>query len=253
MTLLDAFLYFAVALAGGAINSVAGGGTFLTFPMLILNGLSPFTANIVSSIALWPGAVASAYAYRHQRVVEKKPMIVLSLASLIGSAAGAWILLASPETTFEFLVPWLMLLATLIFTFGKHGIALFDLGGHQVSNARLWAGFTLQCIIALYGGYFGAGMGIMMLAMLQVMGFTDIHRMNALKTVLGTLINAVAVFIFIFSDKVVWPVAGVMVVGAIIGGYVGARLALRVSPKKVRWFVSIIAFSMTAYFFINGV
>lgn len=251
MDMLDALLYLTVAALGSAINSVAGGGTFITFPALIVSGLSPLAANIVSTIALWPGAVASAFAYRKERVVAARQFWVLLLASVTGGVLGASILLVSPESTFERLVPWLMLIATLLFTFGRRGIARLNLSDTHISHGRLALGFVLQFIIGTYGGYFGAGIGILMLAMLQLMGFTSIHRMNALKTLLGAAINAAAVMIFVFSDEVIWSVALVMVVGAVLGGYAGARLALKVSPEKVRLVVSVIAFGMTGYFFLK--
>jgi uncharacterized membrane protein YfcA len=247
MDLLNIFLFFGVSFLGGAINSVAGGGTFLTFPVFILNGLSPLQANVMSTVALCPGSMASAYAYRSQLDVERKLLKAFLLVNLIGSIIGTAILLILPEITFEHAVPWLLLFATLLFTFGgKLKISAPALKGNQ--NLSL----ALQLVIAIYGGYFGAGQGILMLAMLQILGFTDIHRMNALKVLLGSAINIVAMVIFIFAGKVIWPLAPVMIVGAIAGGYLGAHGAQRVSPQKVRLLVSAIGFIMTLYFFFRA-
>ncbi len=251
MNLLDIVLYFLAGAGGAAINSVAGGGTFLTFPVLILSGMGPLQANIVNTIALWPGVVTSAYAYRNQRMAEWRRLMPFLAACLLGGTAGAFILLGTPERVFNQMVPWLLLFATLLFTFGKY--ILFPSSQTTRHEPRITAIVWLFLFLtAIYGGYFGAGIGIVILAMLQVLGFSDIHRMNALKTLMAGAINAAAVVIFLFSGKVVWPVAGVMIVGAMCGGYVGASIALKVSPQKVRLLVSCIGFSMTAYFFLYG-
>ncbi len=253
MTLLGISLLFAASAAGGAINSVAGGGTFLTFPMLIWSGESALQANIMSTIALWPGSLSSVYAYRRELIVDRRRLGEFMIISIIGSIIGTSILLLMPEATFERLVPWLLLGATLIFTFGNRvsGIRYRASGISNLFRYLIPDTRYLQFAIAIYGGYFGAGAGILMLAMLNMMGFASIHRMNALKTLLGSTINAVAVVIFIASGRVIWPLAVVMIGGAMIGGYVGARLALKVSPEKIRALVSIIGFAMTVYFFLK--
>lgn len=246
MTLPDIALFFMAAMAGGAVNAVAGGGTFIVFPLLIWGGLGSVQANIMSTIALWPGSVSSVFAYRREISVSRKNLINLAIISILGSAIGTATLLLTPEALFQRLVPWLLLIATLIFTFGRRFIksGLPHEGGKKI--------LFIQFCIALYGGYFGAGIGILMLAMLQMMGMQSIHRMNAIKTILGSAINAVAVVIFISAGRVVWPLAAVMISGAVAGGYFGARYALKVSPQKVRMFVSCIGFAMTAYFFLHG-
>lgn len=260
MDLLDIVLYFAIAAISSGINSVAGGGTFLTFPVLILGGMSPIQANIMSTIALWPGSVASAFAFRGQMAQDTeqlsafKGFLKKSIAiSIAGSIIGTALLLSTPERTFSALVPWLLLAATLIFTFGRKGIRLLDMFSSQANPKRRIAANLLQFLIAIYGGYFGAGIGILMLAMLQIMGLSHIHQMNALKTILGSTINGVAWLVFAASGQVLWPLAWVMIAGAVFGGYFGARLSLGVHPEKIRWLVSIIGFAMAAYFFLYGV
>ncbi len=203
----------------------------------------------MSTVALWPGSVSSAFGYRKQLNVEKKVLWRFILVSIIGSVLGAELFLNTSEVAFERLVPWLLLGATLLFTFGRHGIKLLHQFSGKVTAASLLLGVFLQLVIAIYGGYFGAGIGILMLAMLQLMGMTHIHQMNALKTVLGSTINAVAFALFIMSGHVIWPVAAVMVAGAITGGYFGAKLAMKVSVEKIRLLVSAIGFGMTAYYF----
>ncbi|MDG1287590.1 MAG: sulfite exporter TauE/SafE family protein [Rickettsiales bacterium] len=235
------------AFLAGVINSVAGGGTFFTFPALIFVGVSPIVANVTSSIAVWPGAVASAVAYRKQLRVDRKAVLALSLTSVMGGAIGAVVLLVTPVQMFESLIPWLMLIATLLFAFGDK-LRARPVELEQV-NFTSPKSILLQLGIALYGGYFGAGIGILMLALLSLLGVRDIHTMNALKTVLGSAINGVAVVIFLFSGMVHWPSAGVMVLAAVIGGYVGAHYAQKMPKPVVKRFVIIVGVLMTAWFF----
>lgn len=251
MTSLEIALFFAGAAAGGAVNSVAGGGTFIVFPILTMAGLSSFQANIMCTIALWPGTVSSAVGYKSELSIEKKKLIQFMLASILGSVAGAELFLHTSEMAFDRLIPWLILGATLLFTFGRHGIRWLNQFSGTAGPAHSWRGVLMQVAIAVYGGYFGAGIGILMLAMLQLMGMHHIHRMNALKTVLGSTINAVTFVIFCLSGEVIWQIAPVMIAGAILGGYIGARMALKVPGDKVRWLVSAIGFCMTAYYFIH--
>lgn len=252
MEFLDIVGMLLASFVAAAINAVAGGGTFVLFPSLIFFGLTPLSANITSTIAVWPGAVASAYAYRSQWRDQLARLPWLVVISLVGSGVGAWILLQTPADIFKDMVPWLLLSATLIFTFGRHVLSWMKMheGKNEVaSSGRERATRVMQFFIALYGGYFGAGLGILMLAALQVMGMTNIHRMNGLKMVLGAAINAVAVCIFVFSDLVAWNVALIVMIGGIAGGYVGAATALKISPHIVRVIVSVIGFVMSAYFF----
>ena len=240
MDFIDIIIYFAISVVGGAINAVAGGGTFLIFPVLVMHGFSPLSANIACTIAVWPGAISSVYAYRKQLHVEKPLLIRLMGMSALGSLLGAALLLGLPEIAFTHAVPWLMLFATLIFTFG---------GYLQFTGCNRKIGAPLQFLISIYGGYFGAGQGMLMLAMLRLIGMNDIHRMNALKSLLGASINAIAVLMFVMSGKVVWPAAIVMIAGAVTGGFFGAKLALKIEPRYVRYFVSAVGASMTIYFF----
>jgi len=244
---VEQLLFFGVAIIAGAINSVAGGGSFLLFPVLMFGGLSPVSANVMCSVGMWPGSIASTYAYAKEIRTPFKTLRALVILSLIGGGIGSWILLHFPEQTFEALVPWLLLGATLIFTFGRKLVAKLRL--EHATMPKGWVYF-LMLVIAIYGGYFGAGMGILMLAMLQLMGHSHMHEMNGLKMMLSGAINAVAVCMFLISGEIVWQYAAVMVVGGIIGGYAGSRLALKVEPEKVRRFVVVLAAAMTAYFFL---
>lgn len=250
MNFLELALFFIVPAIAAAINSVAGGGTFLTFPVFIMNGLTPLQANIMSTIALWPGTVASSYGYRHMLVTNRRRLIPLLIVCFIAGVLGSITLLNTPEVIFKKLVPWLLLIATIIFTFGRYVVGRLHI--YFPSARENYAlGMFLQVFIAFYGGYFGAGIGILMLAMLQLIGYSDIHKMNALKTLLASAINMATVIIFVAAGAVLWDLAAIMIAGGIFGGYFGARIALKLPPEYVRLSVSIIGFSMSAYFFTH--
>lgn len=242
-------LFFAAAAIAGAMNAVAGGGSFLLFPTLMFGGLPAVGANVMCSIAMWPGSLASSYAYWKEIKTPIHTLRNLLVFAVAGGGIGAWVLLHFPESTFERLVPWLLLSATVVFAFGRHAVAYLRMENASVNK---WVIYMGMLVIAIYGGYFGAGMGILMLAMLQLSGHQNMHEMNGLKTVLGSGINAMAVLIFLMRGEVLWHWALVLVAGGIAGGYVGTRLALRVQPEKVRRLVIVIACAMTAYFFLEG-
>jgi uncharacterized membrane protein YfcA len=204
-------------------------------------------ANASNTIALGPGSIASAFAYRRELAEARGPLVWLGGAAVAGGLGGSLLLLHTAETTFVLLIPWLLLFATLLFTFGG-GLARRLTGGKE---APLAVGVAAQLGISLYGGYFGGGAGIMMLAVLTLLGMTHIHRMNALKNTLGALINGVAVAAFLVAGAVRWAPGSVMIAGGITGGYLGARLARKVDPKRVRGLVVVVAWSMTAYFFVR--
>jgi uncharacterized membrane protein YfcA len=243
------FLFFAAAL-GGALNSVAGGGSFIAFPALLFAGIPPVMANATNTVALWPAGLASAFAYRKELAGSRSTLVVLSVASFVGGLGGAVLLLKTRESTFVRLLPWLLLVATVLFTAG--GKLTARLRTATISPRALGVVAVAQTVIAVYGGYFGGGMGILMLAALALVGMTNIHAMNALKTILGAVINGVAVVAFILAHAVAWRPGSVMVAGGILGGYVGASFARRVSPARVRTFVGVVAWVMTAYFFARG-
>src|ERR1700722_3873018 len=253
MTLEFIIFLFLAGVLGGALNAVAGGGSFIAFPALLFTGVPPIPANATNTIALWTAAAASGGAYRKRLDISRRVMIPLLSVSLVGGIAGAILLLKTPAHTFMRLLPWLTLGATLLFAFGK------KLAGgrksvieHQASTAALAMTTLFQLCVSVYGGYFGGGMGIVMLAMLAALGMTDIHSMNALKSVLGFVINGVAVVVFIAQRAVYWKPGLVMIVGAILGGYAGARYALKLPQAWVRVFVVLVGAAMTVYFFVKA-
>jgi uncharacterized protein len=243
------FLFVAGAL-GGALNSVAGGGSFIAFPALLFSGVPPIPANATNTIALWTGAAASGGAYRKRLDVPRRVMVPLLTASLAGGLLGALLLLKTPAHTFMRILPWMTLAATLLFAFGKKlAGARGSVIEHSASGAALSAATAFQFAVAVYGGYFGGGMGIVMLAMLAALGMSDIHAMNALKSVMGFVINGVAVVTFIVARAVYWRHGVVMIAGGILGGYLGAHYAMKMPQAWVRRFVVVVGGVMTAYFF----
>jgi uncharacterized membrane protein YfcA len=243
------FLFLAGAL-GGALNSVAGGGSFIAFPALLFTGVPPIPANATNTIALWTGAAASGGAYRKRLAVPRRVMIPLLSASIVGGLTGALLLLKTPAHTFMRVLPWLTLGATLLFAFGrKLAGGRASLIEHESTSTALVGATLFQLCVAVYGGYFGGGMGIVMLAMLAALGMSDIHSMNALKSVMGFVINGVAVITFIAKGAVYWRHGIIMILGAIAGGYLGAHYAMKMPQVWIRWFVVLVGGGMTAYFF----
>lgn len=243
------FLFFAGAL-GGALNAVAGGGSFIAFPALLFSGVAPIAANATNTVALWVGVTASTGAYRKHLDISRRVMIPLTVTSLIGGIAGAYLLLHTPAQTFLRVLPWLMLGATLLFIFGKQ--LSRGTGGsiaRDASTSALTIASIFELVVAVYGGYFGGGVGILNLAMLAALGMTDIHAMNALKVVLGGIINGVAVITFVLAGAVAWKQGSVMIAGALFGGYLGAHYAQKLPPAWIRAFVVVVGLGMTAYFF----
>jgi uncharacterized membrane protein YfcA len=247
------------ALAAGGVNSLAGGGTLLTFPALIAALATSGTyrdeaavmANATSTVALVPGAMAGAWGYRHELRRVSDWFRLLVGPSLIGGLIGSLLVTRLPPAYFATLVPWLLLLAAVVFLVDTLWRRIPTLG-HQTHSTWARAGLVaFQFLVAVYGGYFGAGIGILMLSSLALMGIGDMHRMNSLKTLLNACINGVSVGVFVFDGKVAWNCALPMAFAAILGGYLGARLALRIKPRAVRWAVICVGFGLAAYYFLR--
>jgi uncharacterized protein len=235
----------------GALNGVAGGGSFITFPALIFVGIPSVNANATNNTGTWIGYLASFYAYRHDRGVRSQEFWRLIVISLMGGAIGSVLLLKTPESVFDKLVPYLLLLATLLFALNPWLKRFQTQHGSLPSQRTLFFLRFLQLAIAIYGGFFGGGVGILLLALFGLMGMEDIHAMNALKSVLSTCINGIAMVTFILSGAVLWPHAILMSVGTILGGYWGVYYVHKVDPKLVRWFIIAVGIGMTLYFFVK--
>jgi uncharacterized protein len=243
-------LLFLAAVLGGTLNAVAGGGSFVALPALLYAGITPVVANATTALALWPGSLSSAIAYRRDLKVPAPIVVALVCVSVGGALVGALLLIRTSDTSFMRLLPWLMLLAAVTFTFGGR------FAEPHVASAGGWRGISaldvlLQLAISVYGGYFGGGMGIMMLATLTLAGMTDIHEMNGLKAILGVSINGMALVTFVAHRAIAWTPAAIMVAGAIVGGYAGAVVARQTDRAVVRWFVVAVGWTMTIYFFVR--
>ncbi len=256
MNLSHAGLLFFAAVVAGAINSVAGGGSFISFPALLFIGIPPVNANATNTVALWPGQVASIGAYRGElRKLPWRSVTPLLITGILGGILGAWVLLRTSQKTFMNLVPWLMLIATLIFMFsGKITQWVRRRAAEQhTTEFATGRGIFIQIFIAFYIGYFGAGAGILILAMLALLGMDQIHTMNALKALLTTVSNGVAMLVFVLSHAVYWPETILMIIGSILGGYFGAHFAQKTKPENVRRIVIAIGFVLAAYYFAKQI
>jgi uncharacterized membrane protein YfcA len=245
-------IFFAGLLAG-AINSVAGGGSLISFPSLIAFGIPAIVANATNTAGVWPGSLSSAITYGREFKPDRKLLLTLLLPSLVGGLLGAIVLVITPPALFNRVVPFLVLFATLLFA----SRGLIDRlikrktdDGQVTLAGRIW-GFCFQLFVATYGGYFGAGIGILMLGSFSIMGMRDIHKMNGLKTLIGTLINLIAFIYFAFRGLVLWPIALVMAIGTILGGFSGARFAKHIDQRFLRVFIIVVGVGVSVWLYLK--
>ncbi len=250
MTATRIALLVGSAITAGIMNALAGGGTILTFPALLLVGVPAIQANATSTVALVPGAFSSLAGYRREVGTHRQWLTRLLVPSLLGGALGSVLLLRTPEKIFASLAPYLVLFATLLFLFQIFWARRAPAGGGGEHTSWTFASLV-QFFAAIYGGYFGAGVGIVMLVILGSLGLTDIHAMNGLKNFFGICINAVASAWFIFNGVVIWPLALLMMTGAIAGGWAGAGFARRIGKDKARVAVVVIGFGITVVLFLQ--
>ena len=245
-------LVFLAACAGGAVNSVAGGGTLLTVPTLIWLGVPALNANATSTVALWPGSLSGAWGFRREMRQADSRVYALVVPSLIGGLTGAILLKRTPPDVFERLIPGLILFATVLFMAQEPLQRRFNLTALHHARSH-WLSWTMlfQLVVGVYGGYFGAGIGIMMLAALSLMGHTDIHQMNGLKNLLAVAINGIAIAYLVFTDLIVWDDALLMAIGASVGALIGAGTARRVGPAAVRHIVVAVGLAMALSMFLR--
>jgi uncharacterized protein len=250
----QAILLFFVAVIAGTLNAVAGGGTFISFPVLLFIGVPAVEANATNTVALWPGLAASSLAYLKRLNLPRQILVPLLSTSMVGGLAGALLLLKTPQHTFVHLIPWLLLTGTLLFTFGNRIRAMVgQSSAHDNLQNTSWQAITavsmFELLVGVYGGYFGAGIGFLALGMLAALGMRDMHAINAVRTLLAVVINASAVVTFVVAGAVLWPHCVVMIAGALLGGWFGAHYTQKADPKKVRYAVIALGFAMTIYFF----
>lgn len=237
------------AFFAGIVNAIAGGGSFLTFPALIFAGVPPIAANATSTAALLPGALAGVWGYRKNfERIQGLSVALITIVSVFGGAAGAFLLLNTPERTFTALIPWLLLAATAIFALGRRAASW----AHRHFRIVPASVIVIQFAIAVYGGYFGGGIGILMLAIFGIFGMTNLIAMNALKIWLNACLNGMAVLLFVARDQVLWQHAAIMAVAATAGGYAGATAARKTDPAILRGVIVAIGLGLSAYFFFKN-
>jgi len=241
-------LLLLAALVAGVANALAGGGTFITFPALLFAGIASVKANATASLVMVPGGLASAWVYRGTLAEQPRGLVLQLLAvSLVGSAAGSLLLLNTANATFSSLVPWLLLVAAAVFSAAPWLRRIAVRSGGNNSTPLLLAG---QCCIAIYGGYFGAGMGVLMIALFLAVSSMDAQSASGVRLVCATSVNLLAVVIFAVKGAIVWNPGVPMLIAGIAGGYLGARVMRRLSEKAVRTAILVYAWGLTVYFFI---
>ncbi|MFK0689153.1 sulfite exporter TauE/SafE family protein [Mesorhizobium sp. IMUNJ 23033] len=250
MSVFDVILLFLAGFLSGAANAVAGGGTFITFGAMTLVGLPPIVANATSSVTQFPGYVTSTLAYAADIRHFWRQALLLCLISAFGALAGALILLALDNPSFRAMVPWLLLAATALFAAGPW-LKPSPKPDHEASVGSL-VGSLAQFLTSIYGGFFGAGMGVMMLATLGLTQSGDYHKLNALKNMLAMVIAAIAILVFVSGGVIAWPQAIVMIPGGALGGYAGVWIAKRVPQNVVRGFVVAVGLFLAFYYFAKG-
>lgn len=241
-------LLLAAAFLAGAMNAVAGGGSFLTLPALIYAGVPPVAANATGTVALLPGYASGVYGYRNDlEPVSGVGLVTLSVVSLTGGLIGAALLLVTPDSVFRSIVPWLLLVATALFAFGGMLAARLRAVGLHGTGAMLATLF----VVSIYGGYFNGGLGILLLAQLSLFGMTNLNAMNGLKNLFSTVLTAIAVAAYAVGGAVEWPYAALMTIAAVAGGYAGARVGRKIPSRILRAGIIAVGLAMSILFFLK--
>ncbi|HXP30382.1 MAG TPA: sulfite exporter TauE/SafE family protein [Stellaceae bacterium] len=247
--MLSVLILFIAGFAGGVLIAIAGGGSFVTFPALLFAGVPAVAANASSTVALLPGNLSSAWAYRHDLLdISEINVKAFAATGLVGALCGAMLLLVLPGSIFARLVPWLMLFATIVFAVGNFA----PLGVLQRLRIGNRAALVILFLIAVYGGFFGGGLGFLMLAALTLFGMRDIHAMNSVKLVLTLLMTVTAVATFVTANVVYWTEAMPMLVGSLFGGHLGVRVAKQVDQHLLKAIIAALGAGLTFYFFWRG-
>lgn len=253
MSLELPFLFLA-GLFGGVLNSIAGGGSFITFPALLFVGIAPISANATNTFASCAGYVSGFYALRKDMHAHKSELPRIILISLIGGIGGAWLLLQTPEALFREAIPWLLLFATLLFIFGGQlNQALKRMASHHRHASSVGALLLMLLLlgVSIYGGFFNAGLGIITLSYLALAGHTNINAMNGLKLLVSTAVSLVAIVLFIYKGVIAWHEGAIVMAGTLVGGYVAAHVSRKLPQAYVRRFVIFASIGITAYFFYD--
>ena len=255
MTAFQLALILLGGFAAGAVNAIAGGGTFFSFPALLAVGVPPVVANASNSVALWPGSLAGAWAYRAELSRFGRQLWPMAAASLVGGVAGGLLLLAAGDARFSALIPWLLAFATLLFAFSPQlaaAVRAFRARGQPPgATAAPHNNLVVQALVSVYGGFFGAGMGILMMASLAISGHKDVQEINALKNLLSSVVYSVTVVTFVLANAVSWPHTLVMLLAASVGGYWGARVARALQGPWLRRVVIGVGAALSLYYFYH--
>lgn len=252
--LLELFVLFVAGFFGGVINSIAGGGSFITFPALMFVGIPPVSANATNTFASCAGYLSGTYALRRDLRAYKDQLPRIIVISLIGGLAGAWLLLQTPETLFRQAIPWLLLFATVLFVFGgRLNSLLKQLAGRHRHASSIGGGLLVLLLlgVCVYGGFFNAGLGIIILSYLALAGYTDINAMNGMKLLVSSVVSLIAIVLFIIDGTIAWYQGTIVLVGTLAGGYVAAHLSRQLPQHYVRTFVIVASSAITVYFFID--
>ena len=249
MTTFDIILLLLAGFGAGIINAIAGGGSFLTFPALVFTGVPTIAANATSAVAVFPGYLSGALGFlKELKTHPRRQIAILIGMSILGGVMGSLLLLVTPASVFSFVIPWLLGFATLLFAFGKQ-VSAWAAGR---SGQGGFIGHFATLVVCIYGGYFNGGLGIVLLALFSALGMRDLNLMNGLKNIMSFALSGASVVTFAIAGIVVWPQAVVMMVAATAGGFVGAKLARRMSATLVRMIVVVIGVTMTAIFWMRA-
>lgn len=252
--MVELALLFTAGFFGGILNSIAGGGTFITFPALLFVGVPPIIANATNTFASCSGYLSGTYAFRHDLKAHKKELPKFILVSFVGGIIGAWLLLQTPQNVFQEIIPWLLLFATLLFIFGTAlNEALRKLAARHKHASAVGAVLALVIFlgVCVYGGFFNAGLGIISLSYLALTGHTNINAMNGLKLLISSCVSLVAIVVFIANDYIAWNEGFVVLLGTLTGGYLAARISRQIPQSAVRGFVIVASIAVTLYFFYD--
>jgi len=252
--MFELLFLFLAGFFGGTLNSIAGGGTFITFPALLFVGVPPVIANATNTFASCPGYLSGMYAFREDLKSHTKSIYKFLVCGFIGGISGAWLLLQTPERIFSEIIPGLMLFATLIFIFGKNLNQVFRKLGEKNKHISFVGKIgtpALLILICFYGGFFNAGFGIIALSYLALSGYTNISAMNGLKLLISFCASIIAVALFAYNDSIAWIEGTTVLIGTMTGGYLAARISRYLPQNYVRIFIIIVSCSITVYFFYD--
>lgn len=251
---MEFILLFIAGLVGGVLNSIAGGGSFVTFPALVFVGITPLIANATNTFSSSAGYLSGVFAFRQELKDHKKEVLFTVLSSGIGGALGAYLLLQTSESSFQFAIPWLLLFATLLFIFGGKANLFLKSFSNQNKYASYFSMVFLSLVllgVCIYGGFFNAGLGIIVLSYLTLAGHSNMNVMNGIKLIVSSVVSLAAIFLFVLNDSIAWIEGSVVLVGTLIGGYFSAAVSIKVPQHNIRWFVILMSCVTTIYFFIT--